>query len=411
MLKKIAKNAAKFSVGGIANSIIGTLGLPLLIISYSPAQFGAYSLYLYALGVIVTFSTLRLEMLIASEKSNNGALSFLMSGVFFALFISVLSVSFACILLLINIIEITSLQLLFVFSYIFGQSFITLITSWHVKEGEFIFAGLIGLTLTTSTLIFQLLFSDTNNGLFSGSVVGVAITALLVVLYKNNYLQALLINKDIRYKNISPTLNRHKKILFQNIAQSFLNSSSLAILSLGVSQIGGESAVGYFSLVQKILIQPVRILGGSIKQSMLNGFSKMEYITRYRIAKKSTFVIAPASIVIFIVFDSIFFIALERFGTSTWQPANAYIVPLSIWLTMTVTYIPAIAWLNTNREVWPHLYYELSNLFFRTFFLGLAVFFQFNVITYVWVACISSFILALLFCSISFSRYIKYESS
>ena len=198
MLKKIAKNAAKFSVGGIANFIIGTLGLPLLIISYSPAQFGAYSLYLYALGVIVTFSTLRLEMLIASEKSNNGALSFLMSGVFFALFISVLSVSFACILLLINIIEITSLQLLFVFSYIFGQSFITLITSWHVKEGEFIFAGLIGLTLTTSTLIFQLLFSDTNNGLFSGSVVGVAITALLVVLYKNNYLQALLINKDIR---------------------------------------------------------------------------------------------------------------------------------------------------------------------------------------------------------------------
>ncbi len=399
-LKKIAKKAIVFSSGNILNIAIGIGSFPILSKFYSPAEFGYYSLSIYTVGIIATIATLRLDLALSSTKEENEAIKILTTA-------AILPIIFG----LITSIAIWSISeqnrfitsLLFPFFYIFNYCCLTIFTAWFVRSNRFWLAGNLNLIYASSIILFQVVLANSQegNGLFLGNIIGGLLT-LIICAMNDRRIRPSKILKEFKLAAGIEVIKQNKIFLGGNTLQSLINSSSLAILSHGISIIGGLSAVGSFSTCQKILAIPVRVIGNAMRQSLLQGLADLPNKVGRNIAIKATIALIPVSLLSFLFLTISLPIAVNKLMAPEWRGINEYIAPLSIWLSMTVIYTPAIAWLNVQKITGPHLLYEIINLIVRVTLIPISIVLTLNSANYVWITSTVSCILGIALCTISF---------
>jgi O-antigen/teichoic acid export membrane protein len=405
-LKLLLKKAAVFSSGNLIGIVVGIISFPLLSIFYSPEEFGRYSLFLYSAGVVATISTLKLELSLSSETDDKEAEKLFFAGAWIPILFG-----FTTAILLIIFTQTKQNLTFYLFSIFYVCSFgwLTILTAWFVRINKFWLAGNLGLIYSTSILGFQLILATHmgEDGLYLGNILGGLIPLLFAAIFHHKRTPFNLLVR-LNFRQIVEVLRSNSNLLGMNTAQSLVNASSLALLAYGVSIVGGMTAMGFFSTCQKVLVLPVRLLGNAMRQSMLQGLATMPAHKAHKLAINATTFLIPVSILVFTALNFVLPTGITKFMSDEWHGTEKFLVPMSIWLVVTIIYVPAIAWLNVRKQVWPHLTYEVANLIGRGSIIILALYFSWGIDAFIWATSLLTSVFGIIFCLTAFSKKVTH---
>ncbi|WP_226595705.1 MATE family efflux transporter [Marinobacter nauticus] len=197
-----------------------------------------------------------------------------------------------------------------------------------------------------------------------------------------------------------------------NSVQTFANTGSLYVLAHGVAHFGGVSEAGLFSICQRILTIPVRIVGNSVKQVLLKYLSVSDGRTRYYYLKKYTFILTILSLSIFGTLSILAsWLSIESMYPN-WVGFEKYVAPVSIWLAVTMIYVPSVSILNTYGSTAPHMFYEISSVATKGLIVLASVYYGFNMpsVSFVYLSSMLAVVLSL-FIILSAFKVAKNENS
>lgn len=309
------------SIGIItASMLIGAamslLALPLLSRLYNAHDFGAYGLVIAFVSVLSTVSSLRLDQAIlvapAGERISlavNGALSALvLSGLAFLVFAFVRDPFFAGAVAL----------------GVLSNSFLQLNYAVFFAEKKEVSCGMLNVLRTGMLVAAQLSLPFLYHG--STMIHGFYLQCMALLLVTSGLLSGRLLAAPVEWT----IFRKYKDFVMANTPHALANSFSHNIPYYFVSHFLGPAAVGYYSLVDRILKVPINLFSQAIRQFYIRDFSSApegEPATR-RALLASTFMAAVSAP---------FFIGLSflppaffqwAFGPS-WAGAGAYFSVLS----------------------------------------------------------------------------------
>lgn len=396
-----------FSFGTGASVVVNAISFPLLSIFYSPKEYGNYSLVIYLSGIFAAIASLRLEVALASETREERI------GVIFraALYCSGL-IAALCFLVTFFVPGVGGSGYIALFSgvYCFLFGILSLLSAVLVKQGKFYFSGNMLMLYSIFTLIFQIglaYIGLADIGLYVGTSLALAF-AIAMALTRDGCWRVLRGYMMQDNMSVSSVLREYRGVWTYNTAQSTLNASSLWLLAHSVSILGGASAVAFFSVCQRILVIPVRMIGNSLRQVLLKNLSEVNVREGRAIAKKFTILLIPIVVGVFGLACILLPYFVKFFMAGDWSGLESYVLPLSIWLSVTVLYVPSISYLNVKKIVWPHFAYELCVFVVRALALWAGLVWTLNSLEVVYISSIFSFVIGMIF--IGYSLFFKREN-
>lgn len=275
------KNVATLFSGSALSQVLIFLVTPLLSRLYSEELFGVYFIFLSTINILRRFTTLRFELAILLPKKQSWAINAFAVTVFFTLVTSVLillPIIFAqkIIFQFQNIKNIAS-YLYLVPVTLFFSGIYEAISGWNnrLKQYKLISTGKV--TLSTSTGLNQILFSQinlTNIGLILGAAIGQVLSTLVVIIlsFKTLFFDLKYISikkmKIILYKYKSiPIYNSLINIIF-NISNELPTYLFTGFYSLKIS--------GFYGMSNKLIGTPIDLLGRSIGQVFFQKASELK---------------------------------------------------------------------------------------------------------------------------------------
>lgn len=393
--------------GGTAAALINAASYPFLISVYSPSSFGIYSLFLYASMVLGAVSFLRFDMIIPTLAE---------SDVF-----RYVKLCFSLILLF----AISVLSIWVIVSQLWGLWANGLYTSIAI------------ILYGTHLLLLSVLVQKNNMSTYNKVLVGQVLTCVLLQLlfgllmpgwaglligYLTSFFPSFfifvyyLVTRPLNDEHIETPyrqiLSNHRRTWMPNSVQTFANTGSLYLLAQGVAHFGGLSEVGLFSICQRILTIPVRIVGNSVKQVLLKYLSVSDGRTRYFYLRKYTFILTIISL---FIFGALSFLASWISVDSLypdWVGFEKYVAPVSIWLAITMIYVPSVSILNIYGNTSPHMLYEIASVAGKGLIIFGAVYYGVYIspVNFVYLTSILSVVLSL-FIILSAFKVAKNENS
>lgn len=317
----------------LITAVISFLALPFLSRLYTVENFGVYGLAISIISVVSTISSLRLDQAILIAEDSEKA-SLLVSGMIIASL-----VSFIC------FISLSFFKPLYfciaVAGGVFASSVFQLFYAYNFSEGKEYYCGFLNLYRSSSLILAQLtipLFSNSSELIY-----GLYVQSIFIIILSVGSAIYLFKNSNIYIG----TIFNFKDFMLVNSPHALLNSFSHNMPYYFISFFLGSKAVGYYSIVERILRLPINLMSQVIRQFFIRDFSRIEnnIIDRQKALKASflmflistpfflALVLLPESIYISILGDQ--WIGIRNYFTilafGYWSifcnpPVSAYII-------------------------------------------------------------------------------------
>ncbi len=342
-----SKNVLTLITGTTVSQAIPVAITPILTRLYSPDDFGVFALFLAIVAITGAIANAQYEQAIILPKEDKQSFNLIALGVFFSTTISLL-------LLIIVLFFNEELALFFgnktIAPYLYLIPISTFLLGiynsfnyFNIKKSEFKNIAKSQIIRSSSLGFSQILIGILSYGPI-GLVLGQIISYLsgntiLFKTIKKNYEKGFINKNQIR--SLAVAYNKFPKYSLPSV---FLNSINLNILNIFISILFNVTTLGFFSLTQRIIGVPSRIIGSSISQVYLKQSSddinnnKSTKKVFLKTLKKLTTLCIPIFLVLFFIVEPAFAFV---FGEE-WRVSGYYakiLIPLAAvrFLSSTLT--------------------------------------------------------------------------
>ena len=326
---------------------------PILTRIYTPEDFGIFALFIALVAIFGSISNGRYELAIMLPKKDEDAINIFALG-----FIITSAISLVLLVLvilfngyfteLLNNEEI-SLWLYFVPIAVFFTGIWNILNYFNNRKKQYKDIAKATIIKSIVLAIVQLLV-----GFIKQGAIGLISGNILSQLFANKKLLSniikdkLLISKISKIKIIA-LAKRYKNFPKYSMLAILANVSSQHLINLIISTFYGLATLGFYSLVQKLLIMPMALIGGSISQVFFENASK-EYNKKNNLKHLFIFTFKKLFIISFPLFCLLFFLVEELFAIvfgEEWRIAGVYaqvVMPLFFirFVVSTFTIVPII---------------------------------------------------------------------
>jgi O-antigen/teichoic acid export membrane protein len=270
--------------GGVLLSQIITVGLsPILTRIYSPESFGIYAGFLAMVNILTVIATLRYENALVIVPEDSSAKSLKM---FIVLFVFASSLTFFC--------------LIFFFysdisGFFFGSSYshwikwvplmvflngtFYVFRNWLFRSKKFkyvSFGAVYKSVAINSILLLLALFSASPENFLIANIVAQSIETVYLYIKNNGHHRATF--KGINFHEGIATLKKYKDFPKYNLTADLVNVYTVQNPVILLSIFFGVSTVGFFSITERVLAIPVKLISTSTlevyKQKAAEDYSK-----------------------------------------------------------------------------------------------------------------------------------------
>lgn len=257
--------------GNILATVIMFLGIIYLSRLYSPSDFGTYGIVFALVLISSSFSSFRYEMTILLPKDRNKAFLALTTSICISLanhLIFFLAINF--------LIFFKTLDSFWIFAPAtsFFYSFINICSFLQNRNKHYSKLALIQV-LRVLVFIFSAIFlsksTSTGNGLLAAMLISNLLPAVLLIfieLIPSNFFSSYVSKKDMLY-----WAKKNKKFFIFSTPAVFIGSLATSSPIFLLSIFFTESAVGFYTMVQRIIMKPVEIISSAINKIYLQAIS------------------------------------------------------------------------------------------------------------------------------------------
>lgn len=282
---------------------------------YSPGDFGEFSLYFAIANILSGFLFMRADFLVAKRKElEKYAYSLLIYSTILALFISL-----PFILLFSEFIKGITI---IVWSSAIALS--SLATYMCIRRGLENLIGYMRLANAVSISLLQIVFSfsNANNGLIFGSLIGVIISHTIPFLYlrKKNY-------GLLSFKKTFGILKRNFKYSFPSTMSWLFDAVLLSLIPVVINIKYGAVIAGYYVFADRVIKSPVSVLTSTLSPIIVGCVSKGS-VTSSRILKlilMYALIVLMLSVVSYYFFGDIIGYAVIYLWGSKWDESSTII--------------------------------------------------------------------------------------
>lgn len=327
---RILKNVTLLVSGTAIAQIILMLFQLVLRRLYSPEVFGAFSVYMSIVGILVILSTMRYELAVVLPKEDRKASGLVAGGILISLAINIL-------VLIITIIFKTYIikWLDFPAEYGYWLYFVPLSTFlfstyqffnyWLTRNSAFKAISINKVSRRLSEGIVQTIFGAVKSasGLFTGDIVGNAanITAGFYQAKRKGFTFS-----NLSWRKIKASLKRYSSFPKYQTIPAVLNTASMLLPIFLINKFYSSETAGYFDLSRQMLIVPISFITASLSQVLLKELSdrvKNNAKLTPSILKTAMYLsigIIPFMVVIMIWGEGLF----SFFFSETWRVSGSY---------------------------------------------------------------------------------------
>lgn len=327
---RILKNVTLLVSGTAIAQIILMLFQLVLRRLYSPEVFGAFSVYMSIVGILVILSTMRYELAVVLPKEDRKASGLVAGGILISLTINIL-------VLIITIIFKTYIikWLDFPAEYGYWLYFVPLSTFlfstyqffnyWLTRNSAFKAISINKVSRRLSEGIVQTIFGAVKSasGLFTGDIVGnvANITAGFYQTKRKGFTFS-----NLSWRKIKASLKRYSSFPKYQTIPAVLNTASMLLPIFLINKFYSSETAGYFDLSRQMLIVPISFITASLSQVLLKELSdrvKNNAKLTPSILKTAMYLsigIIPFMVVIMIWGEGLF----SFFFSETWRVSGSY---------------------------------------------------------------------------------------
>ena len=327
---RILKNVTLLVSGTAIAQIILMLFQLVLRRLYSPEVFGAFSVYMSIVGILIILSTMRYELAVVLPKEDRKASGLVAGGILISLTINILVLIITIIFkkYIVNWLDFPEKYgywLYFVPLSTFLFSTYQFLNYWLTRNSAFKAISINKVSRRLSEGIVQSIFGaiKSPSGLFAGDIVGNAanITA--------GYYQAKrkgFTFKNLSFRKIRASLRRYSSFPKYQTIPAVLNAASMLLPVFFINKFYSSDTAGYFDLSRQMLIVPISFITASLSQVLLKELSdrvKNNAKLTPSILKTAMYLsigILPFMIVIMIWGEGLF----SFFFSETWRVSGNY---------------------------------------------------------------------------------------
>lgn len=336
----------------LITAIISFLALPFLSRLYTIENFGVYGLAVSIISVVSTISSLRLDQAILVAKDTEKA-SLLVFGILIALLIS-----FICFILLFFFKPFYFCVA--VAGGVFASSVFQLLYAYNFSENREYYCGFLNLYRSSSLILAQLIIPL----IFSSPelIYGLYIQSVFIITLSVSSAFYLFKNTKV---DINIVLN-FKDFILINSPHALLNSFSHNMPYYFISFFLGSKAVGYYSVVERVLRLPINLMSQVVRQFFIRDFSKVEnnIADRKKALKASLFMFlisTPFFLILILLPENIYIGILGK----QWVGIREYFVILAFGYWAVFCNPPASAYIIAKRKSKWLLRFQIIELFIK----------------------------------------------
>jgi O-antigen/teichoic acid export membrane protein len=276
----ILRNTTILISGTALAQLIPILLQPLLRRSFTPDTFGAYSVYLSLLGILIVISSLRYELaIILPEKDTEAMAVFFLSVILNIAFNQVLLIIILVfrteILLLLNLPEKFAIYLLLTPAGIFLFGLYQSINYWLIRKKGFIALSINKFVRRGAEGASQVTFVFTRfaNGLIIGDLIG------HIANVASGLFQGVKTGLSLRLfstRRILFVLNKYSEYPKFNFLPAFMEACSFLLPAIMINKFFSSESTGYFDLCKLCLSVPLALVATSLSNVLLQRISEKD---------------------------------------------------------------------------------------------------------------------------------------
>lgn len=275
---EILRHTTILASGTALAQLIPILIQPILRRSLSADIFGAYSVYLSLLGILIVISSLRYEQAIVLPQNDNEAKALFFLSVFlnfiFNLVLFIVIIAFkTTILSVLNLPVKFEIFLLLTPAGIFLFGFYQSINFWLIRNKGFFAISVNKFVRRGAEGASQLSFMVTHvsNGLIYGDIIG-HIANITSGLYQG--VKSGLSIKSLSYKRMIYAFRRYSDFPRFNFLPAFMEACSFMLPVLLINKFFSSEKTGYFDLCKLLLSIPLALIATSLSNVLLQRISE-----------------------------------------------------------------------------------------------------------------------------------------
>ncbi len=282
-IQKLKRNTFVMQVATLMSGTALSQGIlfaatPLITRLYTPEEFGIFSLYLAIITPISMVSAWRYEVAIMLPRDNEDAKALLVLSVLITIFMSI--VTFLVIIIfedaiLLHLTDNIGLFLWLVPLGVLISGLIQILTAWNTRSEQYKNIAQSKILRSSATVSIQIGAKTSvpfAGGLIWGSFIG-ALVASCLLLYKAIKQYALRLN-GLSYDRIKKNAKEHDKFPKYQSFATFINSMSQSLPVVFLSFFYSPEIAGYYALANRVLMAPVALISGSIRNVYYQKASK-----------------------------------------------------------------------------------------------------------------------------------------
>lgn len=264
------KNVVTLMTGTMIAQAIPVVISPILTRLYSPSDFGVFSLFMSFTAIMGAIANAKYEQAVVLPESDDDAKSVLSLCLIISFFLSLL-------LLFLALTVSDSISRIFtnnespdwiyfvpLFTFLIGVG--NSLSFYNIRNKKFAGISVSQVAKSTSGALTQVLLGFLASSWFF-LVVGQFVSLLTgnYVLYRAiRQDESSIVNSD--YENIKSVGKRFDKFPKFSMPSVFINSINLNSVNILISSLFSVSTLGFFSITQRVVGAPIRVIGNSVTQ-------------------------------------------------------------------------------------------------------------------------------------------------
>ncbi len=349
--KKFVKNFLTLFTGSVTGQFILFAFIPVLTRLYSEELFGILFVFSSLTSILKIIASLRFELSIVLPKTDKEAVNLFVVAfiinvlinlfflLLFALFYNVLTGFYR---------EEIGYWLYFVPLSSFFLGFFEIVSYWNNRREEYkkISSGNISKSIVIAGSQTSLkYFSDSGNGLITGSLIGQGFSAFFLF-----FLSLKSLRKNLKYVSLKDSLfliKKYKDVPLFNTILGGLNTLSNQIPFLLLGKYYGLEVVAFYGMAGKVIMTPTGLVAQSVGKvfyktatDIKNNNGDLFVFVKKTYLNLAKLIIIPA----LIIFISTFFFE-DIFGKG-WKDAGLYAAVMLPWISVAFLNRP-VAWIIT----------------------------------------------------------------
>jgi O-antigen/teichoic acid export membrane protein len=374
MENSIFRNMLKLSGSTTITQIMGVLVLPILSRLYSPEDFGIYALFFSISNILLILGTWNYHMAIVLPKDNNESISLFFLSILLLFSMSIIFLIFIILFdnYIVDIFKLKNLSdlILLIPLHIFISGIYQILRYLNSRNNAFGNSAKSNIINSGLTYLLQIVlgFLLINKlGLVYGSILGILIATIYLLAVSIRFINI----KSINFVGIKNVFYKYKKFPIYTTPGNFLSGIGSQLPVLLLTSLFGATLSGFYSIANKAINMPSRIITWSISEVSYKHVSDIvnddKILSKY--IEKSMASILQISIIPFLII-LIFGKSLATiFLGEQWSTAGLYVQILSPLVFLEILGSPVGVLYQKNRN---DIVFKLQLIYLLFSILGLS---------------------------------------